>query len=125
MTSKVGRGVASTGAEHRPIRGQFIGPVLRFPGPPVIHNMLMTLTLLITAQRPNLKPCGGRQQRPRPPQHSVWQHESTDSRMIDGVLLFAHNKPTHRGCETVDSAAPVGDNNNNNNDVRIHKCENL
>ncbi|KAL3061373.1 hypothetical protein OYC64_009537 [Pagothenia borchgrevinki] len=28
-----------------------------FPGPHDIHNMLMTLTLLIMAKQPNLKPC--------------------------------------------------------------------
>lgn len=83
------------------------GPVLRFPGPPVIHNMLMTLTLLITTGQPNLKPCGGRRQRPRPPQHNICQRESADSRMIDCVLLFARKKPTQRGCETANTLLRV------------------
>lgn len=58
MSTTITMGVGSPGDKLQPIRGQFIGPVLFFPGPPVIHNMLMTLTLLIMAQQPNLKPCG-------------------------------------------------------------------
>lgn len=58
MSSRISMGVGSPRDKLQPIRGQFIGPVLCFPGPPVIHNMLMTLTLLIMAQQSNLKPCG-------------------------------------------------------------------
>lgn len=54
------QGVVSPGDKPRPIRGRSTAPLLRFPGPPVIHNMLMTLTLLIVAQQPDLKPCGAR-----------------------------------------------------------------
>lgn len=42
------------------IRSQFTGVayLLGFPWPPVIYNMLMTFTLLIMAQQPNLTPHG-------------------------------------------------------------------
>lgn len=58
MTPKVSGGWPLLETSSSQSEPSSLVPCSAFPGPRVIHIMLMTLTLLIMAKQPNLKPCG-------------------------------------------------------------------